>query len=523
MGKRAILISVVLAFLLAGCAPSGYSPPKAHQQSVSVDEDSSIDITLTASIWANDSVTWTIVNDPSHGSLAGTPPDSIYSPEPDFNGSDSFSFLVDDWYHASNMATVFITINPVNDPPSSTNATIITSINMTSVGITPTVTDIDNGESFTFSILTQPLSGFAYVLSNRIYYTPNQDISGSDFFSYRAFDSGNESVDGTATVTILAPQPDIWFVDLDATGTADGRSWANALSHPQNGIDMAVPGDEVWVAGGTYASMDTVGSMPVLAMKNGVDIFGGFEGSETTLSERDLSSNTTVLDGEYLVDNVVVGASSARLDGFVITGGYSETSSGAGMLNDGVSGLMVINSVFIGNETTTDEGGGMHNNSAEIEIGNCVFTANSALRGGGINFRRSTAFIVNTTVVGNTASDQGGGIYNRDDIISLVNSIVYDNAPDQIFDKGKEGETVVTYSDIQQDGYAGADGNINADPVFSDDDYRLDSTSPCLEAGDNTAVMSTSYFYDLDGNDRILDGDGDDTATVDMGAYEYIP
>ena len=35
--------------------------------------------------------------------------------------------------------------------------------------------------------------------------------------------------------------------------------------------------------------------------------------------------------------------------------------------------------------------------------------------------------------------------------------------------------------------------------------------------------MSTSYFYDLDGNDRILDGDGDDTATVDMGAYEYIP
>jgi hypothetical protein len=317
------------------------------------------------------------------------------------------------------------------------------------------------------------------------------------------------------------PRLGIWFVDIGATGTADGRSWANAFTHPQNGMDMAVSGEEVWVAGGTYASMYTTGSMPVLAMKDGVDIYGGFEGSETMRSERDLSSNITVLDGQYLVDNVVVGAGNAILDGFVITGGYTETTSGAGMLNDNVSGLTVINSVFTGNESAAAEGGGMYNNSVEIEIGNCVFTGNSAVRGGAINSRNSTTFIVNTTVVGNIARDQGGGTYDRNGVTSVVNSIVYDNAPNQIANGGN-GQTVVTYSDVQQDGYAGVEGNINEDPLFSDVDFRLDEDSPCIDAGDNTAVMIPLYDYDLDGNERILDGDGDDTAIVDMGAYEHI-
>ncbi len=79
---------------------------------------------------------------------------------------------------------------------------------------------------------------------------------------------------------------------------------------------------------------------------------------------------------------------------------------------------------------------------------------------------------------------------------------------------------VVTYSDIQG-GYAGT-GNINADPLFvnaAGGNLRLQLTSPAIDAGNNAAVPS-GVTTDLDGNPRIVDGNGDGNAVVDIGAYE---
>ena len=67
----------------------------------------------------------------------------------------------------------------------------------------------------------------------------------------------------------------------------------------------------------------------------------------------------------------------------------------------------------------------------------------------------------------------------------------------------------------------GASGNISADPLFWDsvtDDYRLGDGSPSIDAGDNTTPDLP--MEDLDGVNRVLDGDGDTVAVVDMGAYE---
>lgn len=61
-------------------------------------------------------------------------------------------------------------------------------------------------------------------------------------------------------------------------------------------------------------------------------------------------------------------------------------------------------------------------------------------------------------------------------------------------------------------------GNIDVLPEFLDSTYALASNSPCIDAGLNDSVFSS---IDIDGNLRIWDGDGNDTATVDMGAYEY--
>jgi hypothetical protein len=91
-------------------------PPVAVSQSVSVDEDQSVAITLQASDPDNNLLTYSYTQ-PAHGTVSGTAPNVVYQPAADFNGSDSFNFTVNDGRGGQATATISITVNPVNDPP----------------------------------------------------------------------------------------------------------------------------------------------------------------------------------------------------------------------------------------------------------------------------------------------------------------------------------------------------------------------------------------------------------------------
>jgi hypothetical protein len=144
----------------------------------------------------------------------------------------------------------------------------------------------------------------------------------------------------------------------------------------------------------------------------------------------------------------------------------------------------------------------------------------------------SSPTVINCTFFGNSDSWGVGGMRSiwADSTPTVINCIFWANAGLQIGDGGSL--TTVTYSDVQG-GWSGAgNDNINVDPLFvdpdgpdgipgtDDDNLRLSEGSRCIDAGDNSAVTVTT---DLDGRPRILDGDGDLVATVDMGAYEYLP
>lgn len=361
--------------------------------------------------------------------------------------------------------------------------------------------------------------------------------------------------------------------------TPDGLSWETAFSHPQHAMETATSGFQVWVAGGTYTSLDTNDpTVPVLTMKDDVQVYGGFAGTETQLLDRDLESNPAILDGESIVYQVVIGANNGKLDGFEITGSNATNDSGGGMRNVDVQNLVVENCSFISNHTdflgggiyneessptinncifignTSLAGAGIHNlvnssptilNSVFLEnvasggggaihngdndpanggcdaiIVNCLIAGNSANNGGGITSSNSSPIIINNTITDNNGGSAGGGLYNHASTPEVRNTILYGNIPSQIHSM-MGSITDIQYSNIQG-GWAGT-GNIDSDPLFVDspnDNYRLQSTSPSIDAGDNTAVTLT---YDLDGNDRILDGpDVGTTATVDMGAYEHV-
>jgi hypothetical protein len=108
---------------------------------------------------------------------------------------------------------------------------------------------------------------------------------------------------------------------------------------------------------------------------------------------------------------------------------------------------------------------------------------------------------------------------NWDCAPTLTNCILWGNTPNQIFDEVSAPD--VTYSDIEG-GYIGK-GNIDQDPLFVDPvtgDFHLGSGSPCIDAGSNDAPGLPPY--DFEGDPRMMDGDRDGTATVDMGVDEAL-
>ena len=100
--------------------------PSADDQSVTVDEDTPVAVTLTGSDPDGDPLSFTVVAGPADGSLSGTAPNLTYTPDANVNGTDSFTFVANDGTVDSAEATVSITVNPVNDAPSSSSITTST-------------------------------------------------------------------------------------------------------------------------------------------------------------------------------------------------------------------------------------------------------------------------------------------------------------------------------------------------------------------------------------------------------------
>ncbi|MDX9851675.1 MAG: choice-of-anchor Q domain-containing protein [Anaerolineaceae bacterium] len=210
----------------------------------------------------------------------------------------------------------------------------------------------------------------------------------------------------------------------------------------------------------------------------------------------------------------------------------SAFGAGGGVYNSTNSNPTIRETVLRGNLAVY--GGAIYNFENQNNIANTLISGNVATQfGGGIYNNSSAHQFTNVTLVNNyaTGTSTGGGIYNFRSAsnVSFVNSILFGNVPSQHDDNG--GEMIVTYSDIQG-GHSG-DNNITGNPMFVSSiaaqekptpggDYRITASSPCVDLGTNAAVTTPIIFLkDLDGFQRIFDGDENGTATVDMGAYEY--
>jgi len=181
-------------------------PPVAETVSDSLEEDGSKTITLNAndSDIPSNTITYSINSGVSHGTLGAlTGNQVLYTPDADYNGDDSFTYKANDGSVDSNIATVNITVNPVNDEPTANSDSYDTDED-TAVLTTLTGDDID-GDSLSFNLIDTPTNGSLEVVSGtQLNYIPDTDYVGSDSFTFKANDGLVDSNVATISITIGA-------------------------------------------------------------------------------------------------------------------------------------------------------------------------------------------------------------------------------------------------------------------------------------------------------------------------------
>jgi VCBS repeat-containing protein len=176
--------------------------PTADPFSFSTDEDTTYAGTLTGSDIDGDSLTFALGTQAAHG-IATIQPDGSFSyvPSANFNGTDSFTFVVNDGAANSTAVAVTITVIAVNDAPVGDALSVTTGINASFNG-TLSGSDVD-GDSLTFALAGQASHGVATVNSDGTFsYVPDADFHGTDTFTFITNDGSLDSSPATVTVTV---------------------------------------------------------------------------------------------------------------------------------------------------------------------------------------------------------------------------------------------------------------------------------------------------------------------------------
>ena len=232
-----------------------------------------------------------------------------------------------------------------------------------------------------------------------------------------------------------------YVVGSQSNNSGDGLSWATAKKSVQDALNLAVSGDSVWVAAGTYhPTMDPLGSSTPTDSRNksfflraGIKLYGGFAGTEKLLSDRITGVNITTLSGD-----IANTPSDNSDDCYHVIIAYSNNSPWIAPESI-IDGIKIINSNANGNTsirllatstTNTDEinqelGAGIFSLNCCLKINKCLISGNAAaVNGGGIYFTgQQTNTVSNCIIDLNSANGgAGGGIY-----INGSNTVIYNN------------------------------------------------------------------------------------------------
>jgi hypothetical protein len=221
------------------------------------------------------------------------------------------------------------------------------------------------------------------------------------------------------------------------------------------------------------------------------------------------------------------------IDGCLFSECGSGCAAGGGVYVEG--GTSTITNCLFQLNYVWQAGGGLLTEGAGGKIINCVFWKNDAAYSGAAIYIAGDPNVtsgpnpqfINCTIYGNHTDGVGGAVCCEEVPATFLNCIMWGNTasvgnPGIYAVAGWEtNKPAARYCDIQGDTTYPGTGNLRANPKLGDPnhlDFGLAFDSPCLDAGNNAAVMGT--LKDYEEANRVMDGDGDGTALVDMGACE---
>ncbi|MCQ2303292.1 MAG: right-handed parallel beta-helix repeat-containing protein, partial [Bacteroidales bacterium] len=346
---------------------------------------------------------------------------------------------------------------------------------------------------------------------------PEKDIMGNPRIQNGIIDLG--ACESDIDDMPIAPDANN-IIYVSANGTGDGSSWADATSDWHLAVTRAAcfsPKATVWVKAGTYSLASE------LIVVEGVNVYGGFAGTETEISQRNMKLNPTIVSGpgdhsvnrRMLMQNDAFTEETMTVwDGFTFENGYYSIT------NYSTNGIIQLNSYTVLSNCI------VRNMDSDISVYagsncglvNCLIANNT----GKIYFRQDNVML-NCTYVNN-----GNLIDSYSNSLDVVNTVIWGNRDSSGNLKTLNVTNNVYYCAIEGgcEGYgnlalaSGNDDNVAYSPGFVNPeagDYSLKNTSVLVGRGMGDLVVE--FPYDITGSARLKQG------AVDMGAYEsdYTP
>ncbi|WP_175471240.1 Ig-like domain-containing protein [Roseivivax marinus] len=284
------------------------SPPEVTADSQEIPEDTPVDGQVTAEDVDGDTLTYEVTDGPANGTVEidTATGEYTYTPNPDYNGADSFDVTVTDGNGGSDTVTVGITVTPVNDAPVATPDSQETPED-TPVDGQVTAEDVD-GDTLTYEVTDGPANGTVEIdtATGEYTYTPNPDYNGADSFDVTVTDGNGGSDTVTVGITVT-PVNDAATIGGELTGAVEEAG----------GVENGTPGTQT--ASGTASVTDVDEEESVFREPNSLEgTYGAFtfdaETGEWVYTLDDTRSATEALvEGQEITDALDV----TSLDGTV--------------------------------------------------------------------------------------------------------------------------------------------------------------------------------------------------------------
>jgi DNA/RNA endonuclease G (NUC1) len=505
--------------------------PTAADDSATTDEDTPVTVNVLTndSDVENDSLTISAVTQGSHGSVVNNGSNVTYSPNANYNGTESFTYTTSDGHGGTATATVSVTINAVNDAPVATDdSTTTNEDSAVTVNVLSNDSDVD-GDSLTVSAVTQGTHGAVVNNGANITYSPALNYNGIDSFTYTTSDGHGGTATATVSVTINAVNDAPVATDDSATTNEDTAVAVIVLSN-----DSDVDGDSLTVSAVTNGSNGSVvnnGSdvtySPALNF-HGTDSFtytvsDGHGGTATatvsvtvtSVNDAPVANNDSATTNEDTAVTVSVLSNDSDVDGDSLTISAVTNGSNGSVINNGSDVSYSPNANFHGTDTFTYTISDSHGGTSTASVSVTVTSVNDApvANNDSATTNEDTALTINVLT---NDSDVDGDSLTVSAVTNGSNGSVVNNGSDLTYSPNANFHGTDSFTYTITDGHGGtATANVSV---------TINAVNDAPVANSDTATTNedTAVNVNVLTNDSDVDGDSLSVSAVTQGTHGAV-